>query len=315
MFEDLFSKRGLSMDRMHALLLLSESGSLIRAAKGDAGKQSRLSHRLRELSGFFGLELTEKSGKSIKLTASGEKLAQMTREHFLGLQAFRNQAAGVITTFRIAAGDGLPQWLVVPAIARIRRPNNPVRVKLSNLRTKEIVKQLHERQIEFGIMREDAVEEPLMQVRICEQRYAIYVPQRLVPSRGLRTVKEALLECPHASIGGDGQLMERLRELARNFGGHFVPELFCDSIDQCVAAVETGAFAALLPVQAWNPSPDKEYTVLDESLDALNRQIVLAWHPRSIDVMGTSAQNMQYSLLAALKDASEAAGASCSSPE
>ena len=310
MFEDLFATRGLSLDRLHALVLLSESGSLIRAAKGDTGLQSRLSHRLRELSEFFGAELTVKAGKSIKLTPAGESLAQLAREHFLSIQAFRNQAAGTVTTYQVAAGDSLIQWLVVPAIGRIRRGSNPVRVKFHNLRTKDIVTQLKERQIEFGVLRSDAVESPLKRVPICKQRYAIFVPQRLVPSRGYLTVKDALLNCPHAAIGGDGQLMERLRELGRRFGGSFVPELSCDSIGQCVAGVETGVFAAVLPVQAWKASPEKQYTVVeDESLEALSRQIVLAWHPRTMEVMGTSAQQMQRAFAKALKDESESKGA------
>src|ERR1700690_167890 len=125
MFEDLFATRGLSLDRLHALVLLSESGSLIRAAKGDAGLQSRLSHRLRELSEFFGTELTVKAGKSIKLTAAGESLARMAREHFLGIRSFRNQITGGGDAYQVAAGDSLTQWLVVPAIGRIRRGSNP----------------------------------------------------------------------------------------------------------------------------------------------------------------------------------------------
>ena len=72
MYDDLFSTRGLSLERLHTLLKLSEAGSLIRAANNDIGQQSRLSHHLRELSEFFGVDLTERSGKTIKLTPAGE---------------------------------------------------------------------------------------------------------------------------------------------------------------------------------------------------------------------------------------------------
>jgi DNA-binding transcriptional LysR family regulator len=216
MFDDLFTTRGLSLDRLHALILLSEAGSLIGAAKGDIGVQSRLSHRLRELSEFFGTELTERVGKTVKLTPVGESLAQMAREHFLSIRAFRDQAKGALVTFCVAAGDSLMQWLVVPAIGRIRRGSNPMLLNLRNLRTKEIVEELKARRVEFGVVRADAVQEPLKQIRICEQRYAVFVPRRLLPSRGLVSLRDALRKCPHAAIGGDGQLMERLRALARD---------------------------------------------------------------------------------------------------
>ena len=97
-------------------------------------------------------------------------------------------------------------------------------------------------------------------------------------------------------------MTERLKELARKSGGEFIPELICDSIGQCVSAVETGAFAAILPVQSWAASSEKDYLVVeDESLDILNRKIVLAWHPRTIEIMGPSTLKIREALMNALK--------------
>lgn len=39
MFEKLFERGGLSLERLHALILLADEGTLIRAAKGDSGLQ------------------------------------------------------------------------------------------------------------------------------------------------------------------------------------------------------------------------------------------------------------------------------------
>jgi DNA-binding transcriptional LysR family regulator len=306
MFDDLFARNGLSFDRLHALVRLSESGSLIQAAKGDAGEQSRLSHRLRELSSYFGTELTMKNGRTLKLSEAGEALAQLAREQFRGLQAFRDRAAQVQPSFHIAAGDNLMQSLVVPALGMLRRSSNPVRVTLINLRTREIVWQLKERRVEFGVMRLDAAEEPLEHVKVCKQTYAVFVPQRLVPARGMVSIRDALLSCPHAALGGEGQLMERLRELANGFGGSFEPELACDSVGQCIAAVRTGTFAAVLPAEVQFNSTQTEYVVVeDDALDALSRDIVLAWHPRTLQVMGSGAERMRRVLAETLRRSRE----------
>jgi len=302
MFEDLFNTRGLSHERLNTLLKLSEAGSLIKAANDDLGKQSRLSHHLRELSEYFGIELTEKAGRSVRLTGAGEALVQIIREHFQALQSFRNNATGTVPTFRIAAGDSILQWLLVPAVGRIRRPNSPIRFILRGLQTNQIVEQLNERRVDFGLLRQNAIEKPLNHTVVSEQRYAIFVPQRLVPTRGMLTINSALLDCPHAAIGGDGQLMSQLGELAQKFGGLFKPELVCDSIGQCLAAMETGVFAAVLPVQVRPSSSAKEYVVVeDDSLDALKRQIALAWHPRTLDVAGPLASKTKQSLAEALR--------------
>jgi DNA-binding transcriptional LysR family regulator len=306
MFEELIGSKFLTFDRLHAVVLLNEAGSLIEAAKRDPDVASRLSHRLAELSEFFGTALTTREGRTLKLTPAGETLARLAREQLIGIQAFRDDAKGVVRNYSIGAGDNLMQWLLVPAIGRIRRDKNFVRVTLCNLRTKQIVDRLKERRIEFGIIRKDALDEPLKHVQICEQKYAVFVPRRLVTSSGLLSLKEALLRNPHATIAGEGQFIERLRGLAGKMGGKFVPEMICDSIGECVAAVQTGAFAAVLPVQAWSGGPERECVVVeDEALKALNRLLVLAWHPGTLDVMGDPARKMLRLLTEALKRVGE----------
>jgi len=308
MFENLIGSKWLTFDRLHAVILLSEAGSLIGAAKGDPVVASRLSHRLGELSRFFGVALTMRAGRTLNLTQAGEALARLARAQFLGIQAFRDGAMGVAPAYIIGAGDNLMQWLLVPAIGRIRRDRNLVRLTLCNLRTQSIVERLKERRIDFGVVRADALEDPLEQVHICEQKYAVFVPRRLMPSRGVLSLEEALLKSPHAAIAGEGQLIERLRGLAGKMGGKFVPELICDSIGQCLAAVRTGAFAAVLPVQAWRGGSAQECVVVeDESLEALSRVLVLAWHPRTLEVIGAAAVRMQRLLADALKEAGQGA--------
>lgn len=260
-----------------------------------------MSHHLRDLSKCFGVALTERSGKSIKLTAAGKELVRIAREHFFALQSFHDRISKSVPTLRFAAGDSLLQSLLVPAVGRARRPGYPVRFELSNLRTVEIVEQLLDRRIDYGLLQSDAVENPLEQMLICEQTYAIFVPQRLVPTRGMLTVKNALFKCPHAAIGGDGQLLKQIKKLAEEMGEVFAPELTCDSIGQCVAAVETGSFAAVLPIQAWTPPSEREFVVVEEdSLDVLKQKIVLAWHPRTTESFGPEAVKIQEAIVNAL---------------
>src|ERR1700722_3519422 len=103
MFEELFERGGLSLERLHVLILLADEGSLIRAAKGDSGLQSRYSHYLKELSAYFGVDLTERVGKTVRLTACGETLLRLTREHFQNLVRFRDEVKGHVPSFRLGA--------------------------------------------------------------------------------------------------------------------------------------------------------------------------------------------------------------------
>jgi DNA-binding transcriptional LysR family regulator len=305
MFESVV-KKGLSYERLQSLVKVSEAGSLIRAANADPGRQSRLSHQLQELSEYFGMPLTERVGRATKLSASGEALAQLVRDHFLVLQAFRERETHAISTLRLAADDNLLQWLLIPALGTLKRPSRSPKYHLTTLRSDEVVEQLRERKIDFGIVRTSVAKSPLEHTAVCTERYAIFVPQRLVPTRGLLTVRDALLNCPHAIVGGENNLLVQLNEHATSLGGNFTPDMVCDSIGQCVAAVKTGRFASVLPVHAWPTTKEDYYIVVeDDSLDNLKREIGLVWHPRTIEVLGTAGVRIRHSLVEALKQSAE----------
>jgi DNA-binding transcriptional LysR family regulator len=254
------------------------------------------------MSGFFGVELTVRAGKSIRLTPAGEELAQIARYCFQSLLQFRQNARNEPHSFRLGADDSLLQWLVIPAVAALRRPDNPLRLILQSLRTAETISRLQEQRLDFGLVRADAVPPGVKSQRVCTIKYAVVVPERLVPQRGLLTLKMALLDCPHAAPGSDGQMNQRVQELARQLNGQYRPELVCDSLAQCIAAVRTGYYAALVPLQAWSPdSQIRCHVVEDTALEALSRKIVIAWHPRLMEVREHTAKRLKDQLLVALK--------------
>ncbi|HEY3899674.1 MAG TPA: LysR family transcriptional regulator [Chthoniobacter sp.] len=303
MFEDLFIEDGLSLERLHALVQLSEAGSLIRAAKDDPIRQSRYSHYLRQLSGFFGTKLTMRVGKSIKLTAAGERLVRLAREHFKELEQFRRDVRHEAQEFRLGASDSIHQWLVAPAVGALRRPGHTSRLVLESHRTNELVARLDEQRLDFGLLRADAVPKGLKAEPVCKIRYAIVVPERLVPQRGMLTLKNALFNCPHVAMGSDGQMNQRIQQLASDLGRRFLPDLVCDSLSHCVMAVRSGFYAAILPLKSWTTAAETPcHVVEDASLDILDHDVTLAWHPRLMEVRGTGASTMKSKLLAVLRD-------------
>jgi DNA-binding transcriptional LysR family regulator len=301
MFSHFLGRKGLSVERLNALVLLSDHGSLIKAANGDFGLQSRYSHYLRELSGFIGTPLTRKEGRAIRLTPAGEELANLVRSQFRALLEFQSRATGVIQQVCIGAGDSLLQWLVIPALGSMRRPGKKQAVKVENFRTNDLVRRLQEQRTDLGLMRSNAVPEDLASANVCVVKHVIVVPLRLAPRR--LNLTTALLNCPHATVGGDGELVQKLRSLAIERGGTFQPELICDSIGQCMAAVRTGTFAAVLPTQSWENTSGFECEVVDEEgLAELDRPIALTWSPRNLEAMGDALSTFRDDLILALID-------------
>lgn len=309
MYEELFSRDGLSLERLHALVQLAEEGSLARAANGNVGLQSRLSHRLRELSEYFGVPLTERAGRSLRLTGAGERLVKLAREHFQGLIQFKNTSHGGAIRFRVGSADSLLQWLVVPAVARLRRPDVSLRFTLQDLRPEEIIGRLQDQRLEFGMVTGGVSLQGLKSKLICQVSHIVVVPYRISRRRGAESLSEALFEYPHAALVGTSTMRRGIDRMATKLGKRFEPQLECATESQCAAAVMTGQFAAVLPRWAWDStSAMMEHFVNDDvALEELDQKLFLAWHPRLMTTLGTGAEETKRNLLAALTELSASA--------
>jgi|GEM_PF-62352 len=284
MFESLFSERGLSLDRLKVLIEVRDAGSIAQAAPGDPVRQSQYSRQLRELSEFFACEVAQRKGKLLKLTAQGERLAELAREHLRSLDDFRAECRDENVVFTIGAGDSLIQWLVIPRLGKIMHAFPGARFSTTNLRTNEIVQQLTDGRIDFGIIRKNAVAPGLKSVSLGIVHYVALVPETLMQTRK-PSLQDTLSTFPLATQTTDGQFTAGLREIAKKLGLLFSPALSCQSFPQTIAAVKSGQFAAVVPEIAIADLPKGlVHRVHDPLLGLLDREAMLAWNPRLVRV-------------------------------
>lgn len=285
MFESLFSERGLSLDRLKVLIEVRDAGSIAQAASGDPVRQSQYSRQLRELSEFFGCEVAQRKGKLLKLTAQGERLAELARDHLRSLDDFRAECRAENVVFTIGAGDSLIQWLVIPRLARVVASFPGTCFATTNLRTNEIVQQLTEGRLDFGIVRKNAMAPGLKAVSLGVVRYVALVPEALWSKRKKPGLVEFLTELPRATQTTDGQFTSGLRALAKECGVVLSPALSCQSFPQTMAAVRSGQFAAIVPEMAATDIPaGLAYEIHDPRFEVLEREAMLAWNPRLVRV-------------------------------
>lgn len=281
MFDSLFAERGLSLDRLKVLVEVHDAGSIAQAAPGDPVRQSQYSRQLRELSEFFGCEVARRQGKLLKLTPQGARLAELGREHLRTLQDFRAECRAESLDYTIAAGDSLLQWLVIPRLGQLKKTKQVTRFVTTNLRTNEIVQQLTEGRIDFGVTRRDAVADGLKVAPLGELTFVAVVPRPLVSQVRQLTLPEILSKIPLAAQTTDGQFAQRLREVALTCGVDFSPALACQSFPHALSAVRSGAFAAILPRLSLGELPTEMAAIVDDPLlRQLRRPMALAWNPR-----------------------------------
>ena len=286
MFESLFSERGLSLDRLKVLIEVRDAGSIAQAAPGDPVRQSQYSRQLRELSEFFGSEVARRHGNLLKLTPQGERLAELAREQLRSLEDFRSESREESVAFTIGAGDSLIQWLVIPKLGEMVRAFPRTRFVTVNLRTNDIVQQITDGRVDFGIIRKNAPAPGLRSVSLGVVSYVALAPDTLARRKKNLTLRELLGgELPFATQTTDGQFTSGLREIAKRLQVNFAPALSCQSFPQTMAAVSSGRFAAIVPVLALRELGHISLQrISDPLLRTLDREAMLAWNPRLVRI-------------------------------
>jgi len=295
---DLFNKNGLSLERLKTLIKVAEAGGPTKAAKavkgaeGDSSKQSQYSRQISELEEFFGVQLRRSAGRrGWELTPAGERLVALTRSCFSAFENFYHEENNRAQEFVIAAHLGELNWVFMPKLGGLMKHLGkvPVNFEVRNLRTSEIIQQIKDFRVHFGILRSNAVPSDFENIKIGSYGYALYLPKELLKGKKVRGWKSVLGAFPLATQISDGQFATNLYETATANNIDFAVELKCNSFEMALAALRTGTHSAIIPDIAISKSEAKNYTKV--SIPFLNeerREVSLACNPKLKDLMPLS---------------------------
>jgi DNA-binding transcriptional LysR family regulator len=280
MFKKLLSRRGLSLDRLSAIVDLADAGSLAKAAKGDSNRQTLLSRQIKELEDFFGVKLTRRKGHTLQLTDAGRELVEISRDSLVRLGDFQAGCTTSPVTVVIASGDSLLQWLLLPRLGEIQRLYPGHCIRLSNARTEDIVSGLCQSNVDLGLIRGSALVPPLVSRRLFKLTYSLFVAAERLNGKNARW-QSVVNEVPLALQATGGQFHRTLEQALRDQELRLEPALCCNSFTQACRAVQTGCYAAVLPSMARAELPSNRFAEFPLSvLKNYERVICLAWNPR-----------------------------------
>jgi len=291
MFDSIFTERGLSLERLRVLIEVHDAGGIARTAPGKISRHSQFSRQLRELSEFFGCEVAHRRGKFLKLTSEGARLAELARPFLRELTDFHSSCRSERIEFTVGAGDSLIHWLVIPRLGALLTAYPAVRFTTISLRTNEIVRQIEDGRIDFGLMRKNALVTGMKWSSLGTLSYVAVIPVTHAPRTKLPSFSEVFTKFPIAMQTTDGQFSEQLLAIAKETDKNFRPCLGCQSFPQTLAAVRSGRFAAIIPELAVKELPlGSVHKITDTSLRKLQRDIILVWNPRVIRVRSHAAK-------------------------
>lgn len=289
MHDELFSRNGLSLERLRAFADIVSAGGPTRAANGDATRQSQYSRQLKELEEFFGAELFALRGRRWVLTSVGRELRQLTNEHFGALAELRTRCARESVELRFGAGESFLQWRLLPKLARLLQELSDVRLVLLNRRSEDIVAGLLSGELEFGILPPDKIPASLKSYALPPVEFRFFVPRSLLV--GCKTDEpDWALHLPLVLLEGNGAVSDALRAQASRHEHRLNVVLECSSHLQAVELVRQGLAAAVLPVEAHTALVSDKVELHQLScLRKATRRISLTWNARLIRTRPTLA--------------------------
>lgn len=295
MFDSLFARGGLSLDRLRSFLAVSEAGSIAKAAVGDLSRQALMSRQIRELEEFFGAELTVRQGKTLAISSAGVRLANLIRGQFQDLCDFQLEQENQAKAFCIGAGASILEWVMIPAAAKIRRALRDATLRFSSLRSRELIDGIRDGRLDFAIVREDAIPNGLPRLPILRVQFFICVSRSLFGSKPRSALEnpEILKSLPFAANAGGGQLDQTFRRAMTEFCGTFRPAYECDSLLQVRELIVKGVCAGLLPTIGAQSLGAHEVTMREFGpLKDYGRHLALHWNERQMRRRGVADTTM-----------------------
>lgn len=294
MFDSLFSKRGLSLDRLRGFLEMAGAGSIAKAAPGDPVRQSQISRQIRELEEFFGTELTRRHGKSLVLTPPGERLARLVRDQLQGLDDFRCEMEQRPKSYLFGSAASTLEWLVTPALPTIASSLEGARPRTASFRSEALAEAVREGSVDFAVVRRDAIAGASKKNShpIVSLSFHLCVPRRLLRKGASAadladpTVWRTL---PFATGRDGGRLDQAIRLAMEKVAPGFAPAFECASVLQVSQLVARESCAAILPNLALSGFDTRRILVVPFApLANHTRSLVLHWNPRYMAMRGVT---------------------------
>lgn len=296
MFESLFTRGGLSLERLRSFVEFAEAGSITKAASGDLSRQALISRQIRELEEFFGTELAIRRGKTLALAPAGQRLARVIREQFQDLKDFQLDQQKQPKTFSFGAGASILEWLLLPAAAKIRRSLHHPTLQFSSQRSRDLIEHIQDGRLDFAIVREDAIPEGLPRHPLVKVRFFLCASRRLIGAQPKSRLEDPSLlsSLPIAASISGGQLDSTFRRAMTQLCGHFQPTFECDSLLQMRDLILRGSCLGLLPSIGLHGLAEqdvisREFTPMKD----YGRPLALHWNDRQMRRRGIEPAEIQ----------------------
>ena len=278
---DILTKSGISLERLQTLREVVREGSIARAAKDDATRQSLISRQIKELEGALGLALLERAVKPYGPTPAAIRLAESCERFVREVGEVSAEASGLRLPITVGAGEVVIREFLIPRIGKQRKGSAPVSWVMRNLTWRKIQEGLAAERLDVG-MASGLEASGHVEVKNLES-YGI----KLVLPENEKTDKSGwsrLADMRVVLLDGDGKFRQILAECEREQGVKLNIGAECTSYPQAVDLAEAAGWAVFVPEFWWRRRKDwAARTQALPGLDDYRRMLQLGWNRKIVE--------------------------------
>lgn len=298
-FNNLFSKKGLTLDRLRHFCEVAEAGSIKAAVEQHRRDQSSYSRDIQQLESFFGEPLfiqtgSSRSGKRFDgLTPRGEALQDMTIEYFEELTRLVDFRV-TLDAIRIGSGETVLQWVICSRLESIQAAYPDAQIRLQNLTAEDTVRGIVKGTLDIGIVESRIMAkspEDVQSLELGNIEYALFLSPEMAEAAKSKSEKELLASLPLAGLEDLGPSITTLQSMAQADGYALKFAVVLTSFPQVSAALRHGSLAGFLPVLAERDMKAHNMVMLRHPyLEKLSVPISLIWNTRLAELRPAIAQ-------------------------
>lgn len=285
MFDTLFEKSGISLERLRTLCLIEKHGGITKAAsvfgkENVTTKQSQFSRQVKDLEAFFGVDLLDRDVQPHRLTTEGKKLASIAQEALGQLEDFTLTCENRPVRLTMGAGESLIQWMLMPNLERIRKQLTNCSMVFLNRTTAQTIEGLVNGELDLGIVRASALTKQLAHSSLGSFGYRLFIPKKMRQNLAESVAVSEISGIRLALLEGSGEFRSAVDQLSASERVKLKIELECSSSTQVAFAVGSLNYAGILPEFAHRVLGEDKVTAHHlKGFDA-KRALSVAWNPR-----------------------------------
>ncbi len=231
-----------------SFLAVVEAGGVRAAAAGLHKTQAAVSYDLQQMQALLGTRLFVRSGRELRLTPAGERLADAGGGWLAALEAATDAGRDETSPLRVAAVSGFGRYV---AHRRLMASAGSRPLRLEYLRNDEVLARVREATVDFGFCFTTRASRSLAFVPVYRERLVLVVPPDWQVPRDPQARRRLLAERPAVTYDESDYVFARwFGAVYRDPRHRCVPGDHYAELEETLAAVAGGRGYTIVPGDA-----------------------------------------------------------------